>query len=141
MLASWAIIPLILSGLPASRTIWRTDEFLKSLSGSLATLTAAQPNFMIAAGRRCCSKTWRKMRSEPDECALGVDLRGIHSAFIFIKAKPETPTWASRATLHSRSQFDLSKEWVYSCDFWHVPGGGSYPMSLSLLGQSRKETA
>ena len=24
-----------------------------------------------------------KMRSEPDECALGVDLRGIHPAFYF----------------------------------------------------------
>jgi Phage integrase family len=28
-----------------------------------------------------------KMRSEPDECALGVDLRGIHSAFYFCQSE------------------------------------------------------
>ena len=33
-----------------------------------------------------------KMRSELNECALGVDLRGIHSAFYFIRAKPGMPT-------------------------------------------------
>ena len=32
-----------------------------------------------------------KMRSELNEYALGVDLRGIHSAFYFIRAKPGMP--------------------------------------------------
>jgi hypothetical protein len=32
-----------------------------------------------------------KMRSELNECALGVDLMGIHSAFYFIRAKRGLP--------------------------------------------------
>ena len=43
-----------------------------------------------------------KMRSEPDECALGVDLRGIHSAFYFIRAKPGMPTARRRVYISLR---------------------------------------
>jgi hypothetical protein len=95
------------------------------------------------------------MRSEPDECALGVDLRGLHSAFYFYQSEARNADSASsvlnlaaawpaihdlpredagescwgvaiamehctyfrqigayRATLHSRSHSDLSKECI-----------------------------
>jgi hypothetical protein len=78
-----------------------TLEALKPLSESPVTPTAEPQNSMIAATRRFCSRTWRecrarhffpnveygKMRSKPDECALGLRLRVTHSAFYFIRAK------------------------------------------------------
>jgi hypothetical protein len=36
-----------------------------------------------------------KMRSELDECALGVDLRGIHSAFYFYQSEARNANSAS----------------------------------------------
>ena len=79
------------------------------------------------------------MRSELNECALGADLRGIRSAFYFYESEARNVNSASsglnlaaawpaaiamehcsdlkqigayRATLDSRSRFDLSKECI-----------------------------
>jgi hypothetical protein len=58
------IIRLTHFGPPASRIFWKMTALLKPLNASPATPTAGPRNSMIAAVRRCSSKTWRGLGIE-----------------------------------------------------------------------------